>query len=65
VERTVYVTSGDHADLMATWEEIRAAFADHGASSTLMGVTPWDIRASSSRSKRSRLRGGPRRDFPG
>jgi enamine deaminase RidA (YjgF/YER057c/UK114 family) len=35
---TVYVASTDRADLVAAWEVVRAAFGDHDAPSTLLGV---------------------------
>ena len=39
VARTaVYVASSDRADLVAAWEVVRAAFGDHDAPSTLLGV---------------------------
>lgn len=39
LKSTVYVASTERADLVAAWEEIRAAFGDHDAPSTLLGVT--------------------------
>ncbi|WP_202925706.1 RidA family protein [Goekera deserti] len=36
---TVYVASSDRQDLVAAWDEVRAAMGDHDAPSTLMGVT--------------------------
>lgn len=36
---TVYVASSERADLVAVWEVVRAAFGDHDAPSTLLGVT--------------------------
>ncbi len=36
---TVYVASSDRADLVAAWNVVRAAFGDHDAPSTLLGVT--------------------------
>ncbi len=36
---TVYVASSDRADLVAAWDVVRAAFGDHDAPSTLLGVT--------------------------
>jgi enamine deaminase RidA (YjgF/YER057c/UK114 family) len=36
---TVYVASADRADLVAAWDVVRAAFGDHDAPSTLLGVT--------------------------
>lgn len=36
---TVYVASADRADLVLAWEVVRAAFGDHDAPSTLLGVT--------------------------
>jgi enamine deaminase RidA (YjgF/YER057c/UK114 family) len=35
---TVYVASSERADLVAAWEVVRAAFGDHDAPSTLLGV---------------------------
>jgi enamine deaminase RidA (YjgF/YER057c/UK114 family) len=35
---TVYVASADRADLVAVWDVVRAAFGDHDAPSTLLGV---------------------------
>jgi enamine deaminase RidA (YjgF/YER057c/UK114 family) len=39
LKTTVYVASGDRADLVAVWEIVRAAFAAHDVPSTLVGVT--------------------------
>jgi enamine deaminase RidA (YjgF/YER057c/UK114 family) len=39
LKTTIYVASSDRADLVAAWEEISAAFGDHDAPSTLVGVT--------------------------
>jgi enamine deaminase RidA (YjgF/YER057c/UK114 family) len=36
---TVYVATTDRDDLSAAWEVVRAAFGDHDAPSTLLGVT--------------------------
>lgn len=36
---TVYVASGDRADLVAAWDVTRSAFGDHDVPSTLLGVT--------------------------
>lgn len=35
---TVYVASADRSDLVAVWQVVRAAFGDHDAPSTLLGV---------------------------
>lgn len=35
---TIYVASADRDDLVAVWDEVRAAFGDHDAPSTLLGV---------------------------
>jgi enamine deaminase RidA (YjgF/YER057c/UK114 family) len=35
---TVYVASSDRADLVAAWQAVSAAFGDHDAPSTLLGV---------------------------
>jgi enamine deaminase RidA (YjgF/YER057c/UK114 family) len=39
LKTTVYVASADRADLVAAWDVIRAAFGEHDAPSTLLGVT--------------------------
>lgn len=39
LKTTVYVASTERADLVAAWEEVRTAFGDHDAPSTLLGVT--------------------------
>ena len=39
VRTTVYVASAQRADLVAAWGVVRAAFGDHDAPSTLLGVT--------------------------
>jgi enamine deaminase RidA (YjgF/YER057c/UK114 family) len=39
LKTTIYVASTERADLVAAWEEIRTAFGDHDAPSTLLGVT--------------------------
>ncbi|MGY1773384.1 RidA family protein [Blastococcus sp. SYSU D00813] len=36
---TVYVATTERTDLLAAWDVVRAAFADHDAPSTLVGVT--------------------------
>jgi enamine deaminase RidA (YjgF/YER057c/UK114 family) len=38
LKTTVFVASSDRGDLVAAWEIVRAAFADHDAPSTLLGV---------------------------
>jgi enamine deaminase RidA (YjgF/YER057c/UK114 family) len=38
LKTTVYVASTRQADLVAVWEVVRAAFGDHDAPSTLLGV---------------------------
>jgi enamine deaminase RidA (YjgF/YER057c/UK114 family) len=38
LKTTIYVASGDRGDLAAVWEIVRAAFGDHDAPSTLLGV---------------------------
>jgi enamine deaminase RidA (YjgF/YER057c/UK114 family) len=38
VKTTVYVASGDRADLVAAWTEVAGFFGDHDAPSTLLGV---------------------------
>lgn len=39
LKTTVFVASSDNEDLTAVWDIVRAAFADHDAPSTLLGVT--------------------------
>lgn len=39
LKTTIYVASGDRADLVAAWDVISSAFGDHDAPSTLLGVT--------------------------
>lgn len=39
VKTTVYVASGDRADLLAAWQVVAAAFGEHDVPSTLLGVT--------------------------
>jgi enamine deaminase RidA (YjgF/YER057c/UK114 family) len=39
LKTTVYVASSDREDLNTAWDVVRAAFGDHDAPSTLLGVT--------------------------
>ena len=39
LKTTVYVATDRREDLLAAWEVVRAAFGDHDAPSTLLGVT--------------------------
>jgi enamine deaminase RidA (YjgF/YER057c/UK114 family) len=39
LKTTVYVASADRADLVRVWQVVAAAFGDHDAPSTLLGVT--------------------------
>ena len=39
LKTTVFVASARQADLVIAWEVIRAAFGDHDAPSTLLGVS--------------------------
>jgi enamine deaminase RidA (YjgF/YER057c/UK114 family) len=39
LKTTVFVASDQQADLVAAWEVVEAAFDDHDAPSTLLGVT--------------------------
>ncbi len=39
LKTTVYVASADKADLYAVWQVVAAAFGEHDAPSTLLGVT--------------------------
>jgi enamine deaminase RidA (YjgF/YER057c/UK114 family) len=38
LKTTVYVASSEHDDLLAAWDVVRAAFGEHDAPSTLLGV---------------------------
>ena len=39
LKTTVFVASSQRADLVAAWDVVSAAFGDHDAPSTLLGVT--------------------------
>jgi enamine deaminase RidA (YjgF/YER057c/UK114 family) len=39
LKTTVYVATTERTDLVAAWDVVRAAFGDHDAPSTLVGVT--------------------------
>jgi enamine deaminase RidA (YjgF/YER057c/UK114 family) len=39
IKTTVLVASSERGDLVAAWDEVAAAFGDHDAPSTLLGVT--------------------------
>ena len=39
LKTTVFVASPEQADLAAAWDVVSAAFGDHDAPSTLLGVT--------------------------
>jgi enamine deaminase RidA (YjgF/YER057c/UK114 family) len=39
LKTTVYVATTDRRDLVAAWDVVRAAFGEHDAPSTLVGVT--------------------------
>jgi enamine deaminase RidA (YjgF/YER057c/UK114 family) len=39
LQTRIYVASADQADLVAAWDVVRAAFGDHDAPGTLLGVT--------------------------
>jgi enamine deaminase RidA (YjgF/YER057c/UK114 family) len=39
LKTTVFVASSDRADLVAAWDVVSAAFGDHDAPSTLLGVS--------------------------
>jgi enamine deaminase RidA (YjgF/YER057c/UK114 family) len=39
LKTTVYVATSDRDDLLAAWDVVRAAFGEHAAPSTLVGVT--------------------------
>jgi enamine deaminase RidA (YjgF/YER057c/UK114 family) len=38
LKTTVYVASADRGDLLTAWDVVHAAFGDHDAPSTLLGV---------------------------
>ena len=38
LKTTVYVASGDRRNLLTAWDVVRAAFGEHDAPSTLLGV---------------------------
>ena len=38
LKTTIYVASSDRGDLVAAWDVVRAAFGEHDAPSTLLGV---------------------------
>jgi enamine deaminase RidA (YjgF/YER057c/UK114 family) len=38
LKTTVFVASGDRADLVTAWNEVAGAFGEHDAPSTLLGV---------------------------
>ncbi|HXP21269.1 MAG TPA: Rid family hydrolase [Streptosporangiaceae bacterium] len=38
LKTTIFVASGERSDLVAAWNVVRAAFGDHDAPSTLLGV---------------------------
>jgi enamine deaminase RidA (YjgF/YER057c/UK114 family) len=46
LKTTVYVASADQADLVSVWEVVRAAFGDHDAPSTLLGVSVYKTNKS-------------------
>jgi enamine deaminase RidA (YjgF/YER057c/UK114 family) len=39
LKTTIYVASGERADLVAAWDVISSAFGEHDVPSTLLGVT--------------------------
>ena len=39
LKSTVYVASADRADLLSVWQVVHAAFGEHDAPSTLLGVS--------------------------
>lgn len=39
LKTTVYVASGNRADLVTAWNEVASAFGEHDAPSTLLGVS--------------------------
>ena len=64
LKTTVYVASAQQADLVAAWDVIRAAFGEHDAPSTLLGVSVLGYSGHWSRSRpspRSPARRGPAR----
>ena len=59
LKTTVYVASGDRGDLVAAWEVVRAAFGEHDAPSTLLGVTTLGYRDQLVEVEAVALLGGP------
>lgn len=60
LKTTVYVASGDPSDLAAAWEVVRAAFGDHDAPSTLLGVAALGYRGQLVEVEAVALAGGSR-----
>jgi enamine deaminase RidA (YjgF/YER057c/UK114 family) len=54
LKTTVYVASSDRADLVAAWDVVSAAFAEHDAPSTLLGVTTLGLRRPTRRGRSGR-----------
>ena len=66
LKTTVYVASGDRRDLLAAWDVVRAAFGEHDAPSTLLGVTTLGYRDQLVEVEQwpSSVALAPRGDFP-
>ena len=66
LKTTVYVASGDRCDLLAAWDVFRAAFGEHDAPSTLLGVTTLGYRDQLVEVEQwpSSVALAPRGDFP-
>ena len=59
LKTTVYVASGDRCDLLAAWDVVRAAFGEHDAPGTLLGVTTLGYRDQLVEVEAVALIGGP------
>jgi enamine deaminase RidA (YjgF/YER057c/UK114 family) len=58
---TVYVASTDRGDLVTVWDEVRAAFGDHDAPSTLLGVAVLGYPGQMVEVEATAVASGPRR----
>jgi enamine deaminase RidA (YjgF/YER057c/UK114 family) len=59
LKTTVYVASADRSDLVAAWDVVHAAFGEHDAPSTLLGVTALGYRDQLVEVEAIALIGGP------
>lgn len=67
LKTTVYVASADRSDLVAAWDVVHAAFGEHDAPSTLLGVTTLGYQGQLVEVEAIALIGGPGppSDLPG